>query len=138
MAVKCLMDLGLRPLGDVILESVVDEEFGGANGTLAGRLMGYNADAAIIPEPTNLAICPATRGGALWRLVFRGQTGLAFSGETIRNPLYDAAKFLVYLEQFERERSKGGGPAPWYTSSGDLPVIPTRAAAGDLASPSAM
>lgn len=132
MAVRCLMELGVRPSGDVILESVVDEEFGGANGTLAARLMGYRADAAILPEPTNLAVCPATRGGALWRLTFRGQTGMSFNGETFRNPVYDAARFLVYLEQFERERNLRGGLAPWYDSEGDLPVIPTRAKAGNL------
>ena len=132
MAVRCLIELGLEPAGDVIVESVVDEEFGGANGTLAGRLMGYRADAAIIPEPTNLAICPATRGGALWRLVFRGKTGLAFSGEKLVNPLYDAGKFLVFLERYERERAGKAGPLPWYGSASELPIIPTRAAAGDL------
>lgn len=132
MAVRCLQALGLRPRGDVIIESVVDEEFGGANGTLAGRLMGFETDAAIIPEPTNLAVCPATRGGALWRVTFRGKTGLSFSGETLINPLYDAGKFLVFLEQFEKERGRVAGPAPWYDTMPELPVIVTRAAAGDL------
>ncbi|GAA3406419.1 M20/M25/M40 family metallo-hydrolase [Paenibacillus hodogayensis] len=133
MAVRCLIELGVQPDGDVTIESVVDEEFGGANGTLAGRLMGYNADAAIIPEPTNLAVCPATRGGALWRVTFRGKTGLSFSGETLINPLYDAGKFLVFLEQFERRRSDSPGPAPWYDEAAALPVIVTRAVAGDIA-----
>lgn len=132
MAVRCLRELGLQPDGDVIVESVVDEEFGGANGTLAGRLMGYNADAAIIPEPTNMVICPATRGGALWRVAFRGNTGLSFSGETIVNPLYDAGKFLVFLEKFEQQSGTTAGPAPWYSDSAGLPVIATRAEAGDM------
>jgi acetylornithine deacetylase len=57
MAVRCLMELGLEPAGDVIVESVVDEEFGGANGTLAGRLMGYHADAAINKGRRPLAAC---------------------------------------------------------------------------------
>ncbi|RKN84259.1 M20/M25/M40 family metallo-hydrolase [Paenibacillus ginsengarvi] len=133
MAIRCLKELGIQPAGDVTVESVVDEEFGGANGTLAGRLMGYNADAAIIPEPTNMAICPATRGGALWRLTFRGKTGLSFSGETLVNPLYDTGKFLVFLEKFEKMRSGASGPAPWYADDASgLPVIVTRAEAGDM------
>lgn len=132
MAVRCLIELGVCLDGDVTVESVVDEEFGGANGTLAGRLMGYNADAAIIPEPTNMAICPATRGGALWRLTFRGKTGLSFSGETLLNPLSDAGKFLVFLERFEREGGRVQGPAPWYSETAGLPAIATRFAAGDL------
>jgi hypothetical protein len=34
-AVEVLRDLGLPPRGDVIVESVVNEELGGYNGTLA-------------------------------------------------------------------------------------------------------
>jgi acetylornithine deacetylase len=49
---KAFQELGIGLLGDLLIESVVDEEFGGVNGTLAGRLMGFSADAAIIGEPT--------------------------------------------------------------------------------------
>ena len=35
MAVKIIRESGIELDGDVILESVVDEEFAGANGTLA-------------------------------------------------------------------------------------------------------
>ena len=35
-----LRKAGLRPGGDLIVESVVDEEFAGGGGTLAGRLRG--------------------------------------------------------------------------------------------------
>lgn len=132
MALRCVQQLGFPLAGDVIVESVVDEEFGGANGSLAGRIKGINADAAIIPEPTNLAVCPATRGGALWRLTFRGNTGLSFSGETIHNPLFDAGKLLVFLEMFERQRSERPGPMPWYDEPNPLPIIPTRMVAGDM------
>lgn len=47
--------------GDLILESVVDEE-GGGNGTLDLTAQGYTADAAIIAEPTELKIMSASRG----------------------------------------------------------------------------
>jgi acetylornithine deacetylase len=132
MAVRCLKELGVRLKGDVFIESVVDEEFGGANGTLACRIRGYAADAAIIPEPTNMAVCPASRGGALWRVTFRGNTGLSFSGESISNPVYGAAIFIRFLEAFEKERSSASGPAPWYHGEGSLPVIVTRVEAGDM------
>ena len=55
--------LRLKLAGDLIVETVADEEFGGVNGTLAGRLRGYVADAAIVTEPSFLRICPAQRGG---------------------------------------------------------------------------
>ncbi len=57
--VEALNRLDLVLKGDLVVETVVDEEFGGVNGTLAGRLKGYNADAAIISEPSFLRICPA-------------------------------------------------------------------------------
>ncbi|MDG0813574.1 M20 family metallopeptidase [Cohnella rhizosphaerae] len=136
MAVRCLQELGIELQGDVRIESVVDEEFGGANGTVAGRARGDHADAVIIPEPTNLALYAATRGGALWRVTFRGTTGLSFNGEEVRNPANDAARFIVFLEQHERERAKRTGPAPWYAHSKDtLPIIVTRLEAGDMGSP---
>ncbi|WP_127588193.1 M20/M25/M40 family metallo-hydrolase [Paenibacillus koleovorans] len=132
MALRCLIELGLPPLGDVSIESVVDEEFGGANGTLACRLRGRPADAAIIPEPSNLAVYPASKGGALWRVAFRGTTGLSFSGETVINPTLAASKFIVFLDEYERERGKAGGPAPYYTDDRQLPAIVTRVEAGDM------
>lgn len=63
--VEALHRMGVQLQGDLIFESVVDEEFGGANGTLAGRLMGYTADAAVVTESTSLRICPAQRGGRI-------------------------------------------------------------------------
>lgn len=61
MTVRALNDLEITLNGDLLVESVVDEEAGGCNGTLAARLK-YNADLAIIPEPTDLAVCPAHLG----------------------------------------------------------------------------
>ena len=62
-AVRRLKEEGFRPRGDVILESVVDEEYAGANGTVAGRLAGVNADFGIVLETTGLNVCPACVGG---------------------------------------------------------------------------
>src|SRR3954452_16624344 len=51
IAVRALQSLGIEPGGDVLIESVISEEDGGA-GSLATILRGYTADAAIITEPT--------------------------------------------------------------------------------------
>jgi acetylornithine deacetylase len=66
-----LRELGISLAGDLIFETVVDEEFGGVNGTLAGRLMGFTADAAVISEPSFLRVCPAQRGGRTAHIRFR-------------------------------------------------------------------
>ena len=74
-ALRCLVECGASLGGDVIVETTVDEEFGGANGTLACRLRGYTADAAVVPEPTGMTVCHATRGGIQYRLHARGESG---------------------------------------------------------------
>lgn len=63
-AVETLLDLGLRPGGELVWASVVDEETGGM-GTLAVVDRGYRADAAFMPEPTSCRLVPMCRG-ILW------------------------------------------------------------------------
>ena len=71
-AVSILGDLGLRPRGDVVVESVVNEELGGYNGTLACCAKGYLADAAIVTEPTQLDVVAATKGGQTYKATVPG------------------------------------------------------------------
>jgi acetylornithine deacetylase len=59
-----LRERGAGPAGDVIFHVVIEEENGG-NGTLAMIRRGVRADAAIILEPTEMAVVPAVRG-AMW------------------------------------------------------------------------
>ena len=49
-------DIPLR--GGLCFESVVDEEFGGVNGTLAGRFRNGPMDGAVLGESTDLGIYP--------------------------------------------------------------------------------
>ena len=72
MAVQVLKDCGIKLKGDVILESVVNEELGGYNGTLACIVRGYRADAAIVTEPSDLKIEPANKGGQAYRITVDG------------------------------------------------------------------
>lgn len=75
-AAICALDLlkeqGVKLKGNVIVESVVDEE-GGGNGTMACILKGYKADAAIIPEPTELEIMPAHMGWLFYKIEVKGK-----------------------------------------------------------------
>lgn len=61
MAVKALLESGIRLRGDVILEYTVDEEVSG-NGTLACVMKGYKADAGICCETSSMRIQPASIG----------------------------------------------------------------------------
>src|SRR5207237_394650 len=101
---EIIAELGVELAGDLTVETVVDEEFGGVNGTLAGRLAGYVADAAIISEPTALRICPAQRGGRTVDITFRapnkGILGAA-RGAGVREQLHT---FLHELPDFDEQR----------------------------------
>jgi len=76
MALQSVLETGAKLKGDIILESVVDEEFGGVNGTLSCILRGYRADAVVSPEPTALSVSPGCLGGLLFRITTRGGSGI--------------------------------------------------------------
>ncbi len=120
-AVRCLHELGVHLRGDVILESVVDEEYGGGHGTLASRLRGYNADIAINCEPTSMVVAPSHRGGGEWRITLRGQAGLAFSGETLANPIYQLARVIEAVRAFDASRNAHPTPPAFFE---DNPLLP--------------
>jgi acetylornithine deacetylase len=114
MAVKCIRELGIPVRGDIFIESVVDEEHGGANGTLAGRLRGTAADMAIIPEPSNLQIYTAHLGGGIWKASFEGKSGLGFAGEELISALEATVSFARLLQEFGQWRNEQyPAPLPW-------------------------
>ena len=71
-AIQSLQQMGFRPAGDILLQSVVGEETGGV-GTLAAIVKGYTADAAVILEPTNLKVCPVQSGALTFRITVLGK-----------------------------------------------------------------
>jgi acetylornithine deacetylase len=72
MAVESLLQLGLKPRGDVILEYVMDEEQTG-NGTLAAVMRGYQADAGICCETSSMHVQPACLGRVWFEIVVHGK-----------------------------------------------------------------
>jgi acetylornithine deacetylase len=63
-AVRGLRRLGLAPAGDLLVQSVVEEECGG-NGALQCILAGHVGDACLIPEPFPGAVS-VSQVGVLW------------------------------------------------------------------------
>jgi acetylornithine deacetylase len=104
-AVHCVQELGFVLSGDVLLESVVDEEFGGSHGSLAARLRGYQADVAINSEPTNMVTAPAHRGGTAWKITTRGDAGRGFAGQVLSNPVYQLAKIIEAIRLYDQQRT---------------------------------
>lgn len=134
MALKAMQELGIRLRGDLMIESVVDEEFGGCNGTLAARLK-YNADLAVVPEPTNLAVCPAHHGGLMLRVTFHGKPGWGFSPEKPVDPISAIARFVGVLNQWAAARAATVPPPRIYAGNPGLPVLVNQLKSGDVSLP---
>ncbi len=84
IALECLVELGVPLRGDVIFQSVVNEEHAG-NGTLSCVARGYTADAAIVMEPTKNEVWNGNTGGVYWGAKLKGRprpTGARWAGRT--------------------------------------------------------
>jgi acetylornithine deacetylase len=104
---------GVRLGGDLICESVVDEEWGGGGGTLAGRLRGDTADACVVTEGTQLEIFHATRGGFIVDLkVEAGDPESYFSEGEVLSPAIPLGRLLGWINSVSQRRKKvKGSPA---------------------------
>lgn len=82
-AVAALKELGYQPAHDILVQSVIGEESGGV-GALTTIVKGYQADAAIILEPTRMELCPVQAGALTFRLTVAGKaTHAAMKNEGI-------------------------------------------------------
>jgi len=123
-AMCILQDLGFRPAGDILFESVVDEEFASGNGTLAARLRGHNADLAIVSEPTRMEVCPACLGAFLGDLTLTGKGGMAYMGKAIANPMNGAARAIELFGEWQT-KWRAENSHPLFTAPGkELNVLP--------------
>jgi len=130
-AARCVRELGLELHGDLLLETVVDEEFGGANGTLACRQRGYNADAAICPEPNNLLISASHRGGQQFRLhMSAAGAGMAFGEAVLPDPVTALGHALVALDRYNDDRQPRLRRPGFQDST--FPLMPFAMRAGEM------
>lgn len=97
-AVRALMDAGIDLEGQVMIQPVAGEEDGGV-GTLAAMLRGHTADAAIVLEPTELAIAPAQGGALSFRITI---PGLAAHG-ALRSEGVDPMDYFALVHRTLRE-----------------------------------
>lgn len=124
---EALRELGIRLRGNLTFESVVDEEFGGVDGTLAGRLAGYTADAAIISEPSSLRICPAQRGGRTVHITFSAPNSGILSPAGAAGVIEQLRLFLNALPAFVDVRRLAAPRHPLYAHLDDpIPVTVAR------------
>jgi acetylornithine deacetylase len=132
LAVEALKHEGVQLRGDLLVETIVDEEFGGVNGTLAARLYGHNADAAIVCEPSHHAICPAQMGGRIAHITLRSDTGGILSEAATPVRVTDQLHHMLgQVEEFARRRRSRAPVHPLYAESRDpAPVWVTKVSSG--------
>lgn len=105
MAIRAIKSCGIKLKGDVIFQSVIEEESGGV-GTLAAVLRGYKADGAIIPQPTNMKLFPKQQGAMWFRITVKGRSA---HGGTRYEGVSAIEKMIVLineLQQLEKERNQ--------------------------------
>ena len=107
-AVKFIHAAGIKLNGDLTMETVPEEE-ASEMGTLACCQKGYIADAAIIPEPTNMNVLVAMRGAVGGEITVYGRAGHAEmtqphwkEGGAV-NAISKAVKIIQGLEELKED-----------------------------------
>jgi len=131
---KAIAEKGVPLKGDLNYECVVDEEEGGVNATIAGRLRYGVVDGALIPEGTDLKIYPAARGALISDFIFSSTKGtwldVGKSAEKTADAVKQMGIFLTHIDELSAIRRQH--PIhPLYTSYPDpVPVQVTKVYAG--------
>jgi acetylornithine deacetylase len=105
MALKAILDSGVRLRGDVILEYTVDEELSG-NGTLACVMKGYKADGGICCETSSMRVQPGSIGRIWFEIKVKGKAaGIQRRWEGV-NAIDKGYRVTQAVSDFERVRVK--------------------------------
>jgi acetylornithine deacetylase len=96
LAIMALRATGADLRGDVVLESVVDEEDTG-NGTLDLARRGHRVAGAVVLEPTDLQVCYGHRGVLKLQLIVPGLAGHGAAREGV-NAIAKAAPVIAALD----------------------------------------
>jgi len=128
MTAEMLREAGLILKGDLLIETIVDEEFGGVNGTLAARVRGHNADAAVVCEPSQGVVCPAQMGGRTAHIALRSDSsGILYDGKPRARSLDQIQYLLGKVGEFAIKRRDTVPVHPLYAGSPDpVPVWITK------------
>lgn len=103
-ALDALAACRVRLKGDVTIAATVGEEDGGL-GALSTVLRGYRADAALVTEPTRLALVTACEGSLVFRLTVTGRSAHAATRDEGVSALEKFVPIFQDLQRFEAERN---------------------------------
>ena len=133
-AMDALRAAGLRPAGDIILQTVTEEECTG-NGALSTLARGYRADAVLITEPTAGTITRAHVGVMWFRLKVRGIPVHVAQAQSGSNAIMSAFALIQALQAHTAKLNEAAKSDPWFGGIADpLKFNPGIIRGGDWAS----
>ena len=108
-AVKALTDAGVTLAGDLLVTAVADEEY--ASIGMENLLQQVTADAAIVTEPTDMALCLAHRGFIWFDVTAEGRAAHGSRFLEGVDAIMHMGRFLAELDKLEQElRRRPGDP----------------------------
>ena len=130
---KLFRERRLKPGADLLFESVVDEEHAGCNGTLANRLLGHQAEGAVLPEPSGLELYTAHKGFRIVHVRLKGKGGISFSSEKPVNPVEYVGELVAAMQDFRALRARSvAAPAAYADDPDPVPVMLPKLQAGEF------
>ena len=130
-AAEVLAELDVRLEGDLLVNTVTEEESTGAGGLASARTL--EADAAIVPEPSALAVWIACRGSLLARIDVEGRAGHA--GLPLRLPAsggaVNAIEKSAYLIEAIRRLREEWALRPRHPHLSPADCVPTMVCGGE-------
>jgi acetylornithine deacetylase len=107
LALEALIKTGVKLMGDVYIETVIEEECGG-NGALACRVRGHaaNAEAAIITEDTGLTLGISELGVMWFRVRLRSSSGHVAQAHKSINVIESCYPLMQAFRHLEEEMNE--------------------------------
>lgn len=132
-AAEALAAVGVPPAGELVVNTTTDEESSGAGGLASARTL--HADAAIVTEPSRLAVLVACRGSLLPTVTVEGRAGHA--GLPARppdegGPVNAIEKTVYLLEALRSLREDWARRAP-HAHLSPAECVPTQISGGEWA-----
>jgi acetylornithine deacetylase len=109
MLPRWLRDVGIQTQGDIIVQSVIEEECTG-NGAL-DMSRRFSADAAVITEPSGGAFTAAHVGVMWFKVRVKGRSAHAAVAPTGVNAISKTVPIIRALEDLDKELNEGSHPA---------------------------
>jgi len=104
-ALKAILECGLKPKGEIIVESVIEEELGGSGGTLACLLNGVTADGMVISEPSQHYVWITHPGIKYFRVKVLGKPAHAAQSHQGVNAIVKMVPIIKSLEALDLMRA---------------------------------